>query len=83
VKARARYAFAVFGWAAFAVHVLNGCVGRPETAPCDALTLASMTAACASRVAVECEPEPSPCPAQDECFAALDARQAECLARKP
>lgn len=66
---------------AFGVAVVNGgCASKQEPAPCDALTLATMTATCAARVRA-CDPEPAPCPAQDECFAQLDARQAECLGR--
>lgn len=78
----AREFFGCVGLLALVVAAVlqGGCASKQEPAPCDALTLASMTATCTARVAA-CEPEPAPCPAQDECFAALDARQAECLGR--
>lgn len=66
--------------AAWAVFTNTGCMPR-ETAPCDALSLATLTAQCVARVAAECPPLPEPCAVEDECYEALDARQAECLAR--
>lgn len=58
---------------------LAGCASRPDAAPCDEATLASLIVDCSARVR-QC-PKEGECPAEDECSQRLDEREALCLRR--